>query len=86
MKTVELVVSRTVRINLGDYQHVDFFASLKGEVESGDDLNKERRKLKNQVEAGLAHDIQLHFARRNKKVSLEQVTRRYGLYNGKDAK
>lgn len=85
MKTVELVVSRTVRVNLGDYQSVDFFMSLKGEVESGDDLNKERRKLKNAVEAGLAHDIQMHFVRRNKKASLEQITRRYGLYNGKES-
>lgn len=81
MRITETVVSRTVRVNLGDYQSIDFFQSCK--VEDFADVKEARRRIGNTVEAGLAADIQRHFARRGKKVSLEDVGKRYGLHTGK---
>lgn len=35
MKVTEIVVSRAIKVNLGDYQSTDFFVSMKAESEGG---------------------------------------------------
>jgi len=54
MRTIELTVSVTRKMNLGNYESKDFFAALKMEIESGDDawkaLREQFRTLGGEVE------------------------------------
>ena len=40
MRTIEITVSATRKVNLGNYESKDFFAALKVEIESGDDTDR----------------------------------------------
>jgi len=80
----EVVVSQTVKVNLGDYQSVDFFVSAKVELSPGDSkaaLGPEKimRQTRMRLEDMLAGDILRHMKTRGKALSLEQVRKRYGL-------
>lgn len=81
MKITEVVVSRTVRVNLGDYQSVDFFVSMKA-TPDGSNLEAVRAQLSQNVDMAVARDIAANFKRRGKGLSREQIAKRYGLNTG----
>lgn len=79
-KLTEVVVARSVKVNLGDYQSIDFFASAKVENFTGQDnrlavIDDTGRRL----EDALAAQILASYKTRGKKATLEQIKRRYGL-------
>lgn len=76
--TIEVAVSRTVKVNLGDYESTDFFVSMKDDA-TEETVAEVRKKLRRTINTALANDIFLHFKKRGKKVSLQSVKRRYGL-------
>lgn len=78
MKILEIVVSRSVKVNLGDYQSTDFFVSAKVETPDGKTGNARKQAVLT-LEKGIADDIHAHFKRRGKKASLSDIRKRYGL-------
>lgn len=76
-KIVEVVSSMTVKVNVGDYQSVDFFTSMKAET-TGDSMKAIGELQTSLVLATLAK-LRAHFKARGKKYTDEQICRIYGL-------
>jgi hypothetical protein len=71
----EVVVSRSVRVNLGDFQGTELFVSMKDE---SDEPVKAQRRLRRLVDQALIADLQRHFKARGKPISVEAICKRYG--------
>jgi len=78
MKPVEIVVSRTVRVNLGDYESSDFFVSMKAAIEDGEKPRVVSRMLRRVVDRAIVENIQAHFRGRGKPRTPQQICTRYG--------
>lgn len=79
MKIVEVVVSRSVRVNLGNYEAVDFFVSMKAEADEEDSATAVALDVRRKVESAIAKDIEIHFKKRGKKISEQDIRKRYGI-------
>jgi hypothetical protein len=79
MKINEVVVSRSVRVNLGDYQAVDFFVSMKAEIDELDTPAEAALALRRHVEDAIATDIRVNFKKRGKVISEQDIRKRYGI-------
>ncbi|MHB8603908.1 MAG: hypothetical protein ACYDCK_01530 [Thermoplasmatota archaeon] len=55
MKVVEIVISKSLKRNLGNYESEDHFASMKASVESNDDVATVTRALQDAVDAAIAN-------------------------------
>lgn len=80
MKIIEVVKSGSVRVNLGDYQSVEFFASFKAECKDTiEDLARTEESLDLLIASNLTRTLVNHYHRRGKKITAEQVAKQYGL-------
>lgn len=77
--TMEVVRSKSVRVNIGDFQHVDFFASMKMYDVAEIDAHRVSTALTINCARAVLADLIVHFAKRNKKYTAEQICRMYGL-------
>lgn len=75
-KIVEVVSSMTVKVNVGDYQSVDFFTALKAESPDALKATEELHALLNRATLS---KLRAHFKARGKKYTDEQICRIYGL-------
>lgn len=78
MKSVEVVKSRSVRVNLGNYESTDFFVSVKAEVDDDETRSSVARSLRKTVDASLIEDISAHFIARGKTLSKNAIAKKYG--------
>lgn len=78
-KITEVVSSVTVKVNLGDYQSVDFFTSIKAEVEDGELIAVANGKVHMIAVAATLAKLRGHFAARGKKYTDDTLARMYGL-------
>lgn len=78
-KIIEVVSSVTVKVNLGDYQSIDFFTSIKAEVEEGEMVAVANAAVHRTAVAATRAKLQAHFAARGKKYSPETLAKMYGL-------
>lgn len=78
MKISEVVVSRSVRVNLGDYQATDFFVSMKAEPGDGEKSRDVARSLRRVVDRAIVKNISAHFRGRGQKQTPEQICKKYG--------
>ena len=78
-RITEEVGAITVKVNVGDYQSVDFFTSMKAEMQGGDDPEKIAAGLQAKLTASTLAKLRAHFKARGKKYTDEQICRMYGL-------
>ncbi|MET4240275.1 hypothetical protein [Bradyrhizobium sp. RT10b] len=79
MKVLEITVSQTVRVNLGDYQSTDFFVSMKAEVEDGEKPLDVAASLRRRVAHALTNSVGANFKARGKDISAKQIAKTYGI-------
>lgn len=74
----EVVVSRSVKVNLGDYESIDLFTSMKGEIEPGEDEAEAYKGLVKAVERSMVMQILAHYKARGRNADKNFVIKRYG--------
>ncbi len=79
MEIKEITVARSYRVNLGNYENVDVFVSMRAEVDGLDDATQETGVLGCCVEDAALLQIISVYKARGKKVSEAEVRRRHGL-------
>lgn len=78
-KITEVVSSISVKVNLGDYQSVDFFTSLKANDVKPTEAESTAAELNAFCNRNMIANLKAHFAVRNKKLSTADICKRYGL-------
>lgn len=78
-KIIEIVVSRSVKINLGNYESLDHFLSVKAEVDELDDVPEEIIKLTAVVERAMVHQLVRSYKVRHKPMGPGRTARHHGL-------
>lgn len=78
VQITEITTSRSVKINLGDYESHDIFTSMKAEVSPDEDLGDARIELTRQVERAMVTQIMAHLKARGRNVDKDYVIKRYG--------
>lgn len=80
MKIMEFVASRSIKVSLGNYESVDVFVSMKGQLDEFDDAGpKAFAELDRKVEsAAFQQLVNVHVAR-GKAVVEAELTKRYGV-------
>jgi hypothetical protein len=75
----EIVVSRTVRMNTGNYEGTEHFVSMKAEVDGLDDEQEATRELALKVELAMVRQLRHSYAARSKPMKEAGVARHHGL-------
>ena len=78
-KITEVVSSLSVKVNVGDYQSVDFFTSLKAEDVKPETAERTAAELNAFCNRNMVANLRAHFAARGKKLTTEEICKRYGL-------
>jgi len=76
-KISEVVSSLAVKVNVGDYQSVDFFTSMKAAEVT--DPKTTATRLHQLTNAAMIDNLKAHFRARGKKLSTAEICKRYGL-------
>ncbi len=80
MEIKEVTVSRTYKVNLGNYENVDVYVSMRAELDMAlDDTVQETALLAGAVEDAALLQVTSVYRARGKKVSETEVRRRHGL-------
>ncbi|MFL9499193.1 hypothetical protein ACJMQP_03965 [Rhodopseudomonas palustris] len=78
-EVTEVVVSQTVRVNLGDYESVDFFVSMKATLNEDDTARAVAAALRADVQSSLVNAIGANFKARGRTVTAASIQKQYGL-------
>jgi hypothetical protein len=78
MKTTGVTVSRSVRVNLGNYESADFFVSMTGEPDEGQTRTSVARTLRKSVDESLIENLSAHFKARGKALSKNAICQKFG--------
>lgn len=80
MVVKEIVISRSVRVNTGNYEGTDHFISMKAEIDELDDEPSAAAELNAHVErAMVAQLVRAYKVRGKKDMTAEKVARYHGL-------
>ena len=80
MEIKEIVVSRSVRVNTGNYEGIEHFVSMKAELDELDDETSVTTELNAKVERTLVAQLHRSYQVRGKKdMTPEKVARHHGL-------
>lgn len=80
MLVKEIVISRAVKINTGNYESTDHFLSMKAEIDGLDDEASAAAELNAHVErAMVAQLVRAYKVRGKKDMTAEKVARHHGL-------
>lgn len=80
MRTTEVVVSRTVRVNTGNYEGTEHFVSMKAVLDELDDEASATEELSAHVNRAILTQLSLSYAVRGKNMTTEKIARHHGLY------
>ena len=79
----EIVVSKSAKINTGNYESADVFVSMKRILDPAlDDYKSSHAELSRLVNDAVLADIVSHYKARGKKETRKQLARQYGLIPG----
>lgn len=84
-KVSEIVISRTTRMNTGNYEGTEYFVSMKMELDELDDAEHDMEDLQNRVDQAMIQQLMLAYKARKKVTTKEQVCIRHGfndIYSG----
>jgi hypothetical protein len=76
----EITVSRSVKINTGNYEATDHFISVKGELDEFDDEMEVEFELTNHINQMMTRQIVANYRARGKNMSPDMVAKHHGLY------
>lgn len=81
MLVKEVTASRSVRINIGNFEGVELFLSARAEYDENFDgtFDEAQHRLGNQLNSSLHFQVMAILHARGQKVSSAEVTKRYGL-------
>jgi hypothetical protein len=81
VRVTEIVASRSVKVNTGDYENTDHFLSMRAELDELDTPDQAAQELAAQVEESLAKQLLAHYRARGKKAlaDLAAVKKHHGL-------
>lgn len=79
MEVKEITVSRSVRVNTGNYEGLEHFVSMKAELDEFDNEGEAHKRLCKIAEAALTIQLQRSYQVRGKGLSIAQVAKRHGL-------
>lgn len=81
MKITEIVASRSVRVNTGNFEGTDHFVSAKAELDELDDPEQAMMELASIVEERIVVQLQNHYKTRNVKTlqELGAIRKHHGL-------
>jgi len=79
MEIKEITISRSARMNLGDYEGVEQFVSMRAELQPGDNPASCSMDLAKKVEMALCAQLFLSIKKRGKKMTIEETAKHYGL-------
>lgn len=81
MKVTEIVISRSIRVNTGNYEGTDHFISAKAELDELDDFASASADLAAQVEEQMVTQLRAHYGVRNVKnlLELSAIRKHHGL-------
>ena len=79
MEIKEITVARSYKVNLGNYENVDVFVSMRAEVDGLDDAVMEAGVLGCRAEDAALLQIMSVYRARGKKVSEAEARRRHGI-------
>ena len=81
MKTIEISVSRSCRVNLGNYEGTEHFVSMKAVLDELDDEASAAEELTAHVNQALLTQLHLAYAVRGKTgMTFEKIAKHHGLY------
>jgi hypothetical protein len=75
----EIVISRSVRINTGNYEGLEHFISMKAELGEFDDVAEEALKLSAKIERALVTQLARSYKVRKKSMTVSEIARHHGL-------
>lgn len=75
----EVTVSRSCRVNIGNFEGTEHFISMKAELEDFDDPVEEHDKLASTVERAMVAMLYRSYKVRGKKMTPAQVAKHHGL-------
>lgn len=78
----EVTISRSVRMNTGQYEGTEFFISMRAELDGLDPVEDETRELERRVEAAMLAQLMRGYKARGKAVTAEQVAKQHGIGGG----
>ena len=79
MDIKEIVACRSYKINLGNYDNVDVFVSVKADIDPLDDPDEAVAELAARVERAALAQLMSVYRARGKKASEAEVRRRHGI-------
>lgn len=81
MRITEIVASRSVRVNTGNFEGTDHFVSAKAELDELDDPEQAMMELAGIVEERIVVQLQNHYKTRNVKnlIELGNIRKHHGL-------
>lgn len=80
MNVKEIAVSRSVRVNTGNYEATDFFLSAKAEIDPDfDDYEASIKELNKLVDRAMLLQLGLSYKTRGKDIDVKAITKLHGL-------
>ncbi len=79
MEIKEIVVARTYKVNLGNYENVDVHVSMRAELDELDSVIISMRHLASYVEDAALGQLVSAYRARGKKVTDKEIGRRHGI-------
>ena len=81
MRIIEIALSRSVRVNTGNYEGTEIFCSVKAELDELDDMQEVRTTVKAALNEALLDDLTEHYRLRGQsdRMTLEAIRRRHGV-------
>ncbi len=75
----EIVISRSCRVNTGNYEGLEHFVSMKAELDELDDVTEMARDLAADVERAMVVQLVRSYRVRKKALTAVEVARHHGL-------
>jgi hypothetical protein len=75
----EVSVSKSCRVNTGNYEGTEYFINLKAELDDFDGIEDVTQELNEALNLALLDQLRRGYAAKGKKVSLEDIAKRHAI-------